>query len=111
MFSSRRTDNLVRPAAYDSNPAKLVNSCDVLLGCDSNDLTILIPVDRWSAEEVGPCVLVLPVSFQYSSCSEQCPWSHLEECHVVSLSFVLPVLMFNDSHSVALCDIRYLGEY
>jgi hypothetical protein len=65
---------------------KLVDSRNILLSCDSNDLTILIPVDRWSARKVCQCVLVLLVGFQYSSRIEQSPWSHLEASYVVSPS-------------------------
>jgi hypothetical protein len=81
---------------------KLVDSRDVLLSCDSNDLTILIPVDRWSARKVCQCVLVLLIGFQYSSRIEQSPWSHLEASYVVSLSLscLFPCLMTSPTQIV-----------
>ncbi|KAG2093724.1 uncharacterized protein F5147DRAFT_657346 [Suillus discolor] len=59
-----------------SKPAKLVDSRNVLLSCDGNDLAVLVSLTGRVPEK----------SVNYRSRSEQSPWSHVEASHVLPVA-------------------------
>jgi hypothetical protein len=62
-FYFRCSDDSIRPASCSIKLAKLIDSRDILFGCDGDDLTVLIPVDGQRAGDLCQCVLVLFIGF------------------------------------------------